>query len=562
MINLLQKVYNSEDAKKAFDEIEELKKRYQSIVKAKRVKNSKNDIVLITYGDQVQRVGEKPLKTLGKFFEEYIKNLFSTVHILPFYPYTSDDGFSVVDYKKVSPTLGSWDEIKSFSKNYKLMFDGVINHISQSSHWFQGFLQNDEKYKDFFVEVDPNINLSQVVRPRTLPLIHEYKDVDKKQRYIWTTFSKDQVDLNFANYKVLIAVLDVLLFYVQNGASLIRLDAIAFIYKKIGTSCIHLPQTHYLIQIIRDVIASIDDNVLLVTETNVPHNENISYFGDGKNEAHMVYNFALPPLVAHSMLTMNASTLTTWAKSLKLSKQRVCFFNFTASHDGCGLRALSGLVSDHDIDNLVKTVQNRDGFVSYRTGENGDKVPYELNASYIDIISDPNDNIDLRVKKMILSQAISLVMPGVAGIYFHSMFGSVSDIEAVQRSDIFRSINREKFDLEELRYKISDTNSLSFKIYHKLKYLLTFVRDEKAFYQYGDYKILELDKSLFTIDRYHEDEEILAIHNFSNFDVNCVLPKSIKKGAYDIITNNKINIFDFKIAPYEVLWIKNIEDLK
>ncbi len=558
MQNRLEKLYSKEDVKKAIVELEKLEKKYKKLIVSKHYEMSEKDVILITYGDQVVRPAQEPLVTLKCFLDLFVKDMISTVHILPFYPYSSDDGFSVIDYKDVSPRMGSWKDVESLSKNYRLMFDGVINHISQYSYWFKSFLANDEKYANFFIEVDPSSDLSKVVRPRTLPLIHEFEDIDGKLRYIWTTFSKDQVDLNFSNYKVLVAVLDALLFYVQKGASLLRLDAIAFIYKEIGTSCIHLPQTHELIQLMREVIHKIAPEVILITETNVPHDENISYFGNGKDEAQMVYNFALPPLIAHSILKGDSKAITSWAKTLSLPSDKVCFFNFTASHDGCGVRPVKGLISDDELNDLVKTVEDRGGFVSYRSVDGGEKTPYELNASYIDIVADPKEERSVRVKKMILSQAISLAMPGVCGIYFHSLVGSQSDIEGVKRTGVLRSINREKLNYDNLVKEIVEPGNLRTMIYRSLKQLLSIRKTQRAFNPYAKFSFLDLGCELFCIRRFSldEKEEILAIHNFADKRVKCILPNFVADDALELIENKKIENKTITIEPYQVLWIK------
>ncbi|MCH9813244.1 MAG: sugar phosphorylase [Epsilonproteobacteria bacterium] len=564
MIDRLERLYSKEDAEKAKLEIEKLAQKYQKLVHSGHYDMSEKDVILITYGDQVVKPGEEPLATLKNFLDDYAKEVISTVHILPFYPYSSDDGFSVIDYKDVSPRMGSWRDVERLRENYRLMFDGVINHISQYSFWFKSFLANDEKYANFFTEVEPSVDLSKVVRPRTLPLIHEYEDLDHKLRYVWTTFSKDQVDLNYANYKVLVAVLDALLFYVQKGATLIRLDAIAFVWKEIGTSCIHLPQTHELIQLMREVIHLIAPEVIIITETNVPHDENISYFGTGENEAQMVYNFALPPLIAHSILKGDCRAITNWANTLSLPSDKVCFFNFTASHDGCGVRPVTGLISDDELSDLVQSVEDHGGFVSYRTNDSGTKSPYELNASYIDIISDPKEETRIRVRKMILAQAVSLAMPGVPGVYFHSFVGSTSDVDGVKRSGVFRSINREKFNYDNLVSQMNEAGNLRTMIYRSYKQLLFIRKSEKAFNPYAAFEFIDLDERLFIIRKIAQNgiDEVLAVHNFSDKSVISALPDFVEENAVELLKNEKIIDNKIKLKPYQVMWIKYTKENK
>ena len=305
---------------------------------------NEQDVILITYSDLLSQPHQPPLQSLRNFHQDYLSDTINTIHLLPFFPYSSDDGFSVIDYKAVDPALGDWQDIAQFtSQGVKLMFDAVINHISAQSDWFQNYLEGDPHFRNYFIEVDPEVDLSLVTRPRALPLLTAVH-TNRGTRHVWTTFSADQIDLNYQNPETLLDVLDVLLFYVKQGADLIRLDAIAYIWKEIGTSCIHLPQTHAIVQLIRAVLDKVAPGVLLITETNVPHEENISYFGNGSNEAHLVYQFSLPPLTAHALITGSAVYLTQWADSLRTLSEETTFFNFNASHDGIGIRPVSGIL--------------------------------------------------------------------------------------------------------------------------------------------------------------------------------------------------------------------------
>ncbi len=550
-------LYDKDEALEAEKKIKNLIEKYKNKIDSKPYKMSQKDVILITYADQIVTADEPPLQTLERFLQKYLKEIINTVHILPFYPYSSDDGFSVIDYKDVSPRMGSWDDIERLSKNFRLMFDGVINHISQYSYWFKAYLQNDPNFKEFFIEVNPKVDLSKVVRPRALPLIHEYKDKDDKSRYIWTTFSKDQVDLNYANFHVMLAILDVLLFYVQNGAKLIRLDAIAFLWKEIGTGCIHLPQTHEAIQLMRDVIHKIAPEVIIITETNVPHKENISYFGSGDDEAQMVYNFALPPLAAHTLLSSDTSKLKSWVDSLVLPSDKVCFFNFIASHDGCGLRPVSDILEPKEIKRVIDFVEDNGGYVSYRAMEDGYKSPYELNASYIDIISKKDEDIKVRAKKFMLIQALKLAMPGVPGIYFHSLVGSVSDVNAVKSTGVLRSINRQKFNYEFLSEELESEGSLRNLIFKKYRRLLEIRKNEPSFDPYGNFETYDAPNSLFVLNRFQEKSNfgILTINNFSDMSISYQLPEFTDE-LYELIDDCKIEGDFVEVKAYETLWIK------
>lgn len=555
----LHRLYPSETAEKAIESIADLIYKYRQRIQSEPYHLSQKDIILITYGDQLKHAHEAPLATLKRFLDKYVEGIINSLHILPFYPSSSDDGFSVVNYSQVDPHMGSWREIGAISDHYRLMVDGVINHVSQFSDWFTAYLAGDPFFKDFFIDLDPSTDLRSVVRPRSSPLLTEFKDDEGKIHNIWTTFSNDQVDLNYANYRVLRAVLDALFYYIEKGATLIRLDAIAFLWKEVGTECVHLPQTHELVQLIREVLHEVAPEVIIITETNVPHYENISYFGSGDDEAQMVYNFALPPLLVHSILHGDTMTLTKWARELELPSDKVCFFNFTASHDGCGLRPVKGILNDEEIYYLVKTAKAHGGLVSYRRDQDGGKSPYELNCSYIDLLTHPDDDDQLRIKRMLLSQAVVLAMPGVPGIYFHSLVGSRNYYEGVKVTGFHRSINREKFNMDGLEKALNTEGSLPKVIFQSYKRLISIRINEPAFNPFGPFEFLDLHHRVFALLQISENrhEDILALHNFANKDVGVSIPETVPLPLTDLITGNVVEFErEIMLAPYQIMWLK------
>jgi glucosylglycerate phosphorylase len=480
---------------------------------------TQRDAILITYGDQVREAGEPPLATLGSFLGEHAGGLVSAVHVLPFYPSSSDDGFSVMDYRSVDPELGGWDDIGDLGRRFELMFDAVLNHVSARGAWFQGFLRDDPKYRDWFIVVEDDPDLSQVVRPRALPLLTPFQTAAGERR-VWTTFSADQVDLNVANPDVLLELLDVLLFYVSRGARFIRLDAIAYLWKEIGTSCIHLPQTHRAIQLMRAVLDEVAPGTLLITETNVAHRDNVSYFGDGANEAQLVYNFALPPLVLHAIATGSAAALAAWAASLRLPSDQVTFFNFLASHDGIGINPVRGILPQEEIDAIVERAVAHRGFVSYKHNPDGSKSPYELNINYFDALSDPaaTEPIDTQVGRFLVAHAIMLAMPGVPGIYFHSLFGSRGDRAGAEESGIRRRINREKLERAEIERELADPGSLRSRVLAGLRGLLQIRSSCPAFHPAGRWEVVPGDPRVLALRRHAPDAgggSVLCLHNVS-----------------------------------------------
>lgn len=528
---------------------------------------SERDSVLITYADQLSEPDTSPLETLTRFCETYLSGLVNSVHVLPFYPYSSDDGFSVIDYRAVNPEFGSWEDISRLSQSFRLMFDAVINHASVQHEWFLGFLRDDPRYRDYFVVVEGHPDLSQVVRPRALPLLTTF-DTPSGPKQVWTTFSADQVDLNFQNPDVLLEIIDTLLFYISQGAQLIRLDAIAYLWKEIGTSCIHLPQTHRIIQLFRAVLDIVAPHVILITETNVPHIDNISYFGNGADEAQMVYNFALPPLVLHTLHTGNSRVLSRWAAGLTVPSMQTTFFNFLASHDGIGVNPARGILTDAEIDTLIQRVIEHGGLVSYKHGASGVQIPYEMNINYFDALSNPDSEepLSVQVDRFMISQAIMLALVGVPGIYFHSLFGSRSWRAGVDLTGRNRTINRQKFDLASFERELNDKSSLRHQVFQRYAQLLRARAGSSAFHPHGRQEILDYSEAVFAVLRFSPDgsSRVLCLHNISD------QPQRVKieakeifglfaGGFIDLITENRMDDVSNNLVtlqPYQSLWLR------
>jgi len=535
---------------------------------AARERLTERDVILITYGDQVTEPDKPPLQTLAEVLEKYVKGVITGVHILPFFPYSSDDGFSVVDYTAVDPALGTWADVRRLGRSFRLMFDAVINHISAQSGWFQGFLSGNPEFADFFIVVKEGTDLSQVVRPRALPLLTRVRTVHG-ERLVWTTFSADQIDLNYANPDVLLRVIEILLLYVEKGAQIIRLDAIAYLWKKIGTSCIHLEETHRVVKLLRAVLDAVAPHVVLITETNVPHQENVSYFGDGSDEAQMVYQFTLPPLVLHTLHTGDASHLSEWAAGLSTPSSSTTVFNFLASHDGIGVRPVEGILSTSQVQTLVERTLAHGGYVSYKAEPDGSQTVYELNISYFDALSDPHaaEPLDLQVRRFLASQAIMLSLAGVPGIYVHSLFGSRSHRAGVEQTGRHRSINREKLRRHRLERALADPASLRHSVLYPYLNVIRTRAAHRAFHPDGPQQVLSLHPALFVLIRSSPDgsEVLLCVHNVSGSGQSLsikldTLPFPQAGQVRDLITGVVFPVgasgeLSLQVAPYQVLWL-------
>ncbi|MEA3412969.1 MAG: sugar phosphorylase [Pseudomonadota bacterium] len=474
------------------------------------------DSVLITYGDMVRAEGEKPLRTLNRFATRYLKGVVRGIHILPFFPWSSDDGFSVIDYRKVDEALGGWEDVEAIGENFDLMFDLVLNHVSSQSAWFRHFQTGIAPERHYFFSMDPDVDLSAVVRPRTSPLLTRTQ-TPCGERFIWTTFSADQVDLDFSNPDVLFEFLDILLMYAKRGARIIRLDAIAYLWKEVGTPCINLEQTHEVVKLLRDVLEALSPRTLLLTETNLPHAQNVSYFGDG-DEAHMVYQFSLPPLLLHALQTGNSRYLTAWARDLGDPPPGCTFLNFTASHDGVGVRPLEGIVPDEELFSLVERVKKLGGRVSSRTGDGGQARPYELNITWFDALGDPAlDDEPAHIARFLCSQAIALALRGIPAIYFHSLTAGRNDYFGVRQTGHPRAINRGRWSEAQLNDLLSDQTSVTSRVYHEYSRLLALRAQHPAFHPDGPQRVLELEEGLFGVERVAPDgsDRVVSVHNIT-----------------------------------------------
>lgn len=548
--NYLQLIY-PEHANIIEHEILSLIDRWKTKIKGSYRPIDQRDVCLITYGDSIQKVNQKPLQTLQTFYKHYLADTLSIIHILPFYPYTSDDGFSVVDFRTIDPALGSWDDIDQLRRHVDLMFDAVINHVSKESQYFKHYLEQKPGYETFFTDLDPQLDLSAVTRPRTSPLLTPFKTTHGT-KHVWTTFSDDQIDLNYQDPRVLIEVLDVLLFYVFKGARMIRFDAVGFIWKKIGTTCMHLEETHALVKIMRTVIDHVIDGVKIITETNVKHNENISYFGNGHDEASLVYQFPLPPLVVQSYTSGQAIYLMEWLTHLEPTSSDTTFFNFLSSHDGIGLRPIEGIVPDDKKHKMIDILLSRGAKINYRNLPNGQKTPYECCITFTDALSDLGDPDIIRAKRLIGAHMILLSLQGLPAIYIHSLLGSRNDDLGYQKSLINRRINREKLMIDQLEDALSQSNHLRSLVFQGMKHMIQIRKSEPLFHPQVNQKAFPVNAEVFGLMRYDEKSHVITLVNVSNKTIRVDLP-----GVHQHMLTLDIHQDYVDLEPYAYGWYKS-----
>lgn len=554
---ILTRIYPPEAASRALEKIIPLLEKFPKTSPRSTGYFSQEDVVLITYGDSLRAPGEMPLKTFHQFARAHFKDVFSTIHFLPFFPYSSDDGFSVKDFFAIDPSLGDWEDVAAIRSDFDLMFDKVLNHVSAQSDWFDAYLSEKAGYRDLAIEVDPAQDLSRVTRPRALPLLTEFKKASGQPVHVWTTFSADQIDLNYGSIDVLIKMIEVLLFYVQKGAGILRFDAIAYLWKEIGTACIHLPRVHRMVKLFRSILDAVAPHVIIITETNVPHPENISYFGNGRDEAQMVYNFTLPPLLLHTLLKEDATDLSRWASGLQLDSDATTYFNFTASHDGIGVRPLEGILPSQDIARLADIASAHGAGVSMKQNPDGSQSPYELNITYVDaVMCQGNTPEKYLARKFLASQAIQYALPGVPATYIHSILGSRNWVGGVWRTLRARSINRERLNAPGVRAELSAPETLRARIFFPYMDLIRVRKRQPAFHPNAGFKIEAVHPKVFAVKRFCENQRIWALTNISSTPISISLPgRQLPREMTDLITGTAVRTDSIRLAPYQYAWL-------
>lgn len=515
---------------------------------------SEKDITLITYGDSI--LGEeKPLKVLKRFLDHQLSDVLSTIHLLPYFPWTADDGFAVSDYLTVNPPLGDWSDIEALAEDYRIMSDLVVNHCSSSHEWFEQFKRREEPGSSYFVTANPADDHSQVVRPRTTPLLKKIDD-----RHVWCTFGHDQIDLNFREPRLLIELVKIIREHLDRGVSIFRLDAVAFIWKESATTCLNLPQTHEIIRLFRTLIEHVKPDAIIITETNIPNRENLSYFGNF-NEAHSIYNFSLPPLLLHALTVGDCRYLKRWLMTMPPALPGTTYFNFIASHDGIGLRPAEGLLSEKEIDDLVARMKKNGARVSDRTLPDGSSRPYEINISLFDAFQGEDGH---GMKRFICAHAILLALEGMPAFYLHSLLGTRNDLEKLAETGHNRHINRHQWDLEKLERELSNPESPHAQVLERLKKLIALRREQAAFHPNATQFSLHLGDEVFGFWRQSLDRmsQVFCLHNITN-EPQHIQMTSVNIVAtdewIDLISGEEIDPSDSELhfAPYQCIWLAN-----
>jgi len=562
-----------------------------------------SDAIFITYPDMLEGEGEAPLARLSRFAEVRVSGLFSHVHILPFFPSSSDEGFSVMDHRAVDPRLGGWDEVEKIGSRFGLVVDLVLNHASARGVWFREFLGGRPPYDRYFVTRPVGYDSSAVFRPRTDPLFTRFHREDGSDVEVWTTFSADQVDLDYSEPAVLLEMLDVILGYAARGARVVRLDAVAYIWKEDGTDCVDRPQAHAIVRLLRTVLDAAAPGLTLLAETNLPHEVNVSYFGGAgmsgadegsargvaetgggaaagsrrleEPEAGLVYNFALPPLLLHAFVMEDAGPVASWASHLPEPRPDRAFVNFLASHDGIGVTPARDLLPPGSIDALASAVRRRGGLVSERTTPTG-PVPYELNTTFLDAIAEPSAGEAERLRAFLSAHAALFALAGLPAVYFHSLVGSRNWVDGPRVTGSKRSICRARLDFASLCAELDDPASLRSCVFRGLSALLAARAARQSFAPWAPQRVLSPDGSgellsspesagerlggpLFALLRGGAGGAVIAAVNVSGHVARCAIPAGFDPSGHPFdpsgLADFEAGTGELVVPPLGTLWI-------
>ena len=560
----LFEIYSNDLSKKQINNLYlDIKSIFTEVIKDKKKELwSEKDVLLITYADSIIKKNQKNLITLSNFLTKYCKE-FTYVHILPFFPFSSDDGFAVEDYKKIKKEHGSWNDLKKITKSFKIMVDLVINHCSSRNRLFKNFLENKDPGKEFFISSQKKFPTSKkIIRPRSSDLSKKVL-INGKDNYVWCTFGHDQVDFNFKNPSVLIYFFEIIKFYLDQNIKALRLDAVAFLWKELGTRCINLPQTHNIIRLIRLIIDNFYNKTLIITETNIPSHENLTYFGNN-NEAHCIYNFSLAPLLIHAIISGNSFYLKKWSRGMPPAQENNSYLNFLSTHDGIGMRPVEGILPEMEVKKYFRFFKKQGGLFSYRTNK-GKKSVYEVNITLLEALKECYNGKDKYIfDRFVLAHTILFSMEGIPAIYIQNFLGSKNDNIKVKKTNSFRSINRKNWNYDSLTKIINNKSTINNKILNSIKNLIVLRKKQVAFHPNATQFTLQLGDIFFGLWRQSIDrsQSIFCISNLTNkkqkislLDINLISTNS----WFDLLTKKRIkNIGDeLFFKPYQTYWITN-----
>lgn len=452
--------------------------------------NLQNKIMLITYADSMG----KNLKELHEVLNKYYKDAIGGVHILPFFPSSADRGFAPMCYDKVDETFGDFSDIEEMGREYYLMFDFMVNHISAQSEYFQDFLKNKEnslykdmfiRYKEFWKNGEPTqeqIDKIYKRKPRAPYIEAEFADGSKEK--IWCTFCTEQIDLDVTKEKTREFIKNTLKEMCCHGASVIRLDAFAYALKKADTSCFFIePDIWKLLYDIENIVK--EEGAEILPEIHEHYTIPMKIADKG----FWIYDFALPVLTLHALYNHTGKYLKNWMKMCPMKQ-----FTTLDTHDGIGIVDVKDLLPDEEIEIVKEQLYKQGANVKkiYSSEAYNNLDIYQVNTTYYSALGNNDD-------AYLLARAIQFFAPGIPQVYYVGMLAGSNDIELMEHTKNGRDINRHYYSKEEIEDEQDRT------VVQKLKELMILRNTHPAFSLDGTIEIQTDGDRLIITRKYGSD---------------------------------------------------------
>jgi len=466
----------------------------------------KNQVQLITYPDSLG--GD--LKQLNHILDHQLADVFKGgVHILPPFPSSGDRGFAPLTYLEIDPQFGTWDDIRHITQHYDVLLDLMVNHISQKSAYFQDFLKNgkDSEWADLFISIEkvwadgkPKAeDVAQMFLRRDRPYSDFEVGKDKTQTTVWTTFGKqdpsEQIDLDIKSQKALGLLSDFMVNFNKQGVKIVRLDAVGYVIKKLGTSCFFVdPEIFEFLAWINALAQLLDIELLPEVHSHYTIQYKLS------NKGYWIYDFILPYVVLETLIKKSSTRLYKYLED-RPEKQ----FTMLDCHDGIPIKPdLNDIVPTCDAREMVDICVERGANLSYIfSSQHKDKDGFDIHqirCSYYSMLNGDDD-------AYIAARAIQFFVPGVPQVYYVGLLAGENDVENVRRTGEGREINRHNFSMKEVDEALEKT------VVKRLIKLIQFRNDYPAFN--GIFRMLTATSSEIRLSWQSEDHLCIL-----NIDLN------------------------------------------
>ena len=536
------------------------------------------------------------LKERLHYFQELGINLVHVMPILRCPEGSSDGGYAVSDFREINPELGTLDDVQQLAnemreRNILLVLDVVVNHTSNKHYWAMCAKAGEKKYQDYYYSFETR-NIPDMfeqsmpeIFPETAP--GNFTWDEEMGRWVMTVFNDFQWDLNYSNPSVFIEMLNIILFWANQGADILRLDAVAFLWKKIGSTCQNEREAHLILQLLKDCCQVTAPGVVFIAEAIVAPVEMIKYFGEDAviaKECEIAYNATFMALLWDAVATKNARLLNQGIKNLPVKLERATWLNYVRCHDDIGLG-----FDDRDI--LLceyEPAQHRKFLVDYFIGKFNDShargLPFGQNSktgdsrisgSLASLVGleralEIGDNIAIKdsIKLILLLHSMILSFGGIPLLYYGDEIGTLNDDsyrDDPHKKGDTRWVHRPSIDWEKAE-KRNTPGTIEFEIFIALKRMIAVRKEIEVFADFNNRELFEIENPhLFVFGRYHltqPNEQVLVVGNFSNKPQHLNLEdlgswQSQYKSLVDLFRGENPDIFknSLVVPGYSFYWL-------